>query len=253
MLAAEVSPVAAKTQPTRPAVEVTHVTVHYAGQPAGTNALCDVTLSVGRGERLLLIGPNGAGKTSLMRVLSGLLRPSSGTVAVGGLPAQKARRLVGVVGHHTYLYSELTAEENLRFYADLYGVANPAERARTLLEEVGMLPLANERVDHLSRGQQQRIAVARALVHDPPVLLLDEPDTGLDLAAFERLERLVVRGDRTVVVTTHNLAAGVRLGTRAIVLDRGAAAERIDAFGDDTTSMLARLMAERTNRATAAR
>src|SRR5207248_7070776 len=115
-----------------------------------------------------------------------------------------------------------TAAENLRLYADLYGVDPVADRVAELLERVGLAYLADERVGRLSRGQQQRVTIARALLHDPPVLLLDEPDTGLDLAAFGLLEQLIVAGgDRAVVLTTHNLATGLRLGTRAAVLSRG--------------------------------
>jgi ABC-type multidrug transport system ATPase subunit len=125
------------------------------------------------------------------------------------------------VSHTTYLYDELTAAENLRLYAQLYGVVDPVERAAALLSRVGLSPLADVLVGRLSRGQQQRIAIARALLHDPPVLLLDEPETGLDVAAFGLLEDIATAGARTVVLTTHNLAAGLRLGTRVAVLSRG--------------------------------
>jgi ABC-type multidrug transport system ATPase subunit len=129
--------------------------------------------------------------------------------------------MVGVVSHATYLYDELTAAENLRFYAELYGVPTPARRAEDLLEQVGLAHLAGERVGRLSRGQQQRVTIARALLHDPPVLLLDEPDTGLDLAAFALVAELTTAGQRTLVMTTHNLATGLRLGTRVGVLFKG--------------------------------
>jgi ABC-type multidrug transport system ATPase subunit len=176
---------------------------------------------VSAGERLLLLGPNGAGKTTFIRVFSGLMRPSQGDASILGHAPREARGHVGVVSHFTYLYDELTALENLRLYSELYGVPDPAGRSTRLLEEVGLPQVAHERVGRLSRGQQQRVAIARALVHDPPVLLLDEPDTGLDLAAFALLELLATRGDRAVVLTTHNLAAGIRLGTRVAVLSRG--------------------------------
>jgi heme exporter protein A len=150
------------------------------------------------------------------------MRAEAGRALVMDQPARRARGLVGVVSHATYLYDELTAMENLRFYAELYGVADPARRAAELLERVGLAHLGRERVGRLSRGQQQRVTIARALVHDPPLLLLDEPDTGLDLAAFGLLESLLTTSaERGVVLTTHNLTAGLRLGTRVAVLSRG--------------------------------
>jgi ABC-type multidrug transport system ATPase subunit len=180
-----------------------------------------VSLELGAGERLLLLGPNGAGKSTFIRVFSGLMRAAQGRALVHDRPARGARDLVGVVSHATFLYDELTAVENLRFYASLYAVPQPHDRSRVLLEQVGIPHLADERVARLSRGQQQRVAIARALVHDPPVLLLDEPDTGLDLAAFALLEALTTQGGHTVVLTTHNVSAGMRLGTRVAVLSRG--------------------------------
>jgi len=170
---------------------------------------------------LLLLGPNGAGKSTFIRVFSGLMKAAAGQALVLDQPARAARALVGVVSHVTYLYEELTASENVRLYAELYGVSDPRDRSALLLAQVGMSHLADEPVAHMSRGQQQRVTIARALVHDPPVLLLDEPDTGLDLAAFGLLESLATSGERAVVLTTHNLAAGLRLGTRAAVLSRG--------------------------------
>jgi ABC-type multidrug transport system ATPase subunit len=197
------------------------LTARYAGQSAASTALADISLELEPGERLLLLGPNGAGKSTFIRVFAGLMRPTHGKALVAGQPARSARAQVGVVGHATYLYDELSAAENLRLYAELYGVVEVGPRVAELLEQVGVGRLANEQVGRLSRGQQQRVALARALLHDPQVLLLDEPDTGLDVGAFEMLERLLVEGHRTVVLTTHNLASGVRLGTRAAVLARG--------------------------------
>jgi heme exporter protein A len=183
--------------------------------------LADVTLTVAPGERLLLLGPNGAGKSTFIRVFSGLMRAARGQALVMDRPARQARGLVGVVSHVTYLYDELTASENLRLYAELYGVADAPRRAGELLDQVGLARLSDERVGRLSRGQQQRVTIARALLHNPPVLLLDEPDTGLDLAAFGLFERLMTHDERAVVLTTHNLAAGLRLGTRVAVLSNG--------------------------------
>jgi heme exporter protein A len=197
------------------------LTARYPGQPASAPALRDIDLEVEAGERLLLLGPNGAGKSTFIRVFAGLMHAAQGRALVRGQPARAARSLVGVVSHATYLYDELTALENLRFYAELYRVHQPRQRAMTLLEDVGLTHLANAIVGRLSRGQQQRVTIARALLHDPPVLLLDEPDTGLDLAAFGLVEELTTRNQRTVILTTHNLATGLRLGTRVGVLSRG--------------------------------
>jgi heme exporter protein A len=197
------------------------LTAHYPGQAASAPALLDIDLQVEAGERLLLLGPNGAGKSTFIRVFAGLMHATRGQALVLGQPARSVRGMVGVVSHATYLYEELTAAENLRFYAELYGVPEPVERAEALLSRVGLADLADERVGRLSRGQQQRVTIARALLHDPPVLLLDEPDTGLDLAAFALVEDLTSTSGHTLVMTTHNLATGLRLGTRVGVLSRG--------------------------------
>jgi heme exporter protein A len=197
------------------------LSARYPGQPASTPALLDIDLEVARGERLLLLGPNGAGKSTFIRVFAGLMHASGGKALIAGQPARNVRQQVGVVSHATYLYDELTAAENLRFYAELYQVESPVSRVGWLLEDVGMAALAGAQVGRLSRGQQQRVAIARALLHDPPVLLLDEPDTGLDASAFGLLEALTTAAERTVVLTTHNLASGLRLGTRVGVLSHG--------------------------------
>jgi heme exporter protein A len=204
-----------------PALHAEALGAHYPGQPESSPALSKVNLTLEPGERLLLLGPNGAGKSTFIRVFAGLMRAADGHAWVHGIAARKARHLLGVVSHATFLYDELTAAENLRLYAELYGVRAPARRAAELLERVGLGHAAGELVGRLSRGQQQRVAIARAVVHEPPVLLLDEPDTGLDVAAFHLLEDVVSRPGRSVVLTTHNLSAGLRLGNRAVVLARG--------------------------------
>ena len=203
------------------ALRAHRLTARYPGQPAVAPALVDVDLTVETGERLLLLGPNGAGKSTFIRIFAGLMRATEGQALVLDEDARAARRLVGVVSHATYLYDELSAFENLRLYADLYGVSDAGAAATHVLARVGLHQLASERVSRLSRGQQQRVTIARALVHDPPVLLLDEPDSGLDLAAFGLLEELVSDIRRTVVLTTHNLSNGLRVGTRVAVLAQG--------------------------------
>ncbi|CAA9570036.1 MAG: ABC transporter, ATP-binding protein [uncultured Thermomicrobiales bacterium] len=190
-----------------------------------TVVLRGVDLTVPWGARLALLGPNGAGKSTLLRAIATLSRPNAGAVLLAGVDALAApvaaRRLIGVVAHQTYLYDELTALENLRFYADLYDLPDAAGRAAALLERVGLTARRNVRASSLSRGQQQRLTLARALLHDPPLLLLDEPDTGLDLAAFGLLESLLLGEERTVVLTTHNLRQAARLCDRYAILAGG--------------------------------
>ncbi|MGI9148719.1 MAG: ABC transporter ATP-binding protein [Chloroflexota bacterium] len=219
------------------------LTARYPGQPSTAAALTEISFELNAGERLLLLGPNGSGKSTFIRVFAGLMRAARGSALVLGRPPRLARSLVGVVSHATYLYEELTALENLRLYAQLYRVQPPLARATALLEQVGLEHVANELVSRLSRGQQQRITIARALLHDPPVLLLDEPDTGLDLAAFALLEQLTTSHQRTVILTTHNLATGLRLGTRVGVLSAGRLVHQQDSTSPADAPALAALLA----------
>jgi heme exporter protein A len=191
---------------------------------------------------LLLLGANGAGKSTFIRVFAGLMPASSGRALILDQPARASRHAVGVVSHTHFLYDELTALENLRLFAELYAVANPYQRCADLLEQVGMAALADVRVGSLSRGQQQRITIARALLHEPSVLLLDEPDTGLDIAAFGLLQRLITREPRATVLTTHNLAAGVQLGTRAAVLAHGRIVHEQPTLAPPDVSMLSDIL-----------
>jgi heme exporter protein A len=170
-------------------------------------ALSDVSLSLASGRTLVVFGPNGAGKTTLLRVLATLLRPHAGEVRVLGarLPqeAWAVRGLVGLLGHEPMLYRELTARENLRYHAGLHGVAS--ERVEQLLDAVGMRERAREPLRTLSRGMVQRVAVARAVLHDPPLLLLDEPYANLDPAALELVEPLIGSSSgRTRVICSHD-------------------------------------------------
>lgn len=220
------------------------LSARYPGQSPAAPALSRVSLRIAPGERVLLLGPNGAGKSTLIRVGAGLMRATGGALAIHGHAPRAARRLVGVVGHATYLYEELTARENLRLYGELYGVANVTARADTLLQQLRLGRLGDERLGRLSRGQQQRVALARALMHNPPVLLLDEPDTGLDQAAFRLLENLARSGGQTVLFATHNLATGLRLCSRVVVLAGGRIVHERDGAGPDDTEALAGLVRE---------
>jgi heme ABC exporter ATP-binding subunit CcmA len=187
-----------------------------------------VNFTLAAGRTLTLLGPNGAGKTTLLRILATLTKPSSGEVAVAGLDVRReanaVRRVVGYVGHQPLLYDELTAEENLRFFAKMYGLRDGKRRAAEALALVGLRAQAREQVRTLSRGQTQRLALARGILHAPPVLLLDEPDTGLDEQALELLDYLICErraAGQTTVLTTHALARGLALADDALVLAGG--------------------------------
>jgi heme exporter protein A len=184
--------------------------------------------SVESGEFVALLGPNGAGKTTFLRVLATLSRPSMGHVKVAGhhLPhdAAQVRAKLGVVSHLPLLYPDLTAEENLRFYGRMYGIGNMESRISEVLEMVGLEHRRKDLVRTFSRGMQQRLAIGRAVIHDPEVMLFDEPYTGLDQDASEMLDevlRSVAAEGRTVVMTSHDLARAEDLATRFDILSRG--------------------------------
>jgi heme exporter protein A len=190
-------------------------------------ALTGISVRVGEGETLAVLGPNGAGKTTLLRVLAGLLRPHGGTARVLGaeLPQQrwKVPAQVGYLGHEPLLYRDLTARENLRYHARLHGV-DPA-RVEKLLAATGMLERADEPLRELSAGMVQRLAAARAVLHDPPLLLLDEPRSNLDPAAARLLEPLIGRASgRTRVLVTHDVEGGLREADVALGLRGGSQA-----------------------------
>jgi len=183
-------------------------------------ALRGVSLSVHPGECHLVLGPNGAGKSTLLRLLAGLARPSAGTVLREG-----GRRSIGLLSHQSQLYGELSAAENLAFAARLYGMADPAGRARAGLAAVGLAERADDPVRGLSRGMVQRVAIARALLHGPGVLLLDEPFTGLDPQSSELTLGLLAAeqaAGRALVLVTHDAQEAWALATHTHLLVRGA-------------------------------
>jgi heme exporter protein A len=187
-------------------------------------ALSDVSLSLQQGQTLVVFGPNGAGKTTLLRILATLLRPHEGVVRVLGrpLPAEgwAVRGRIGLLGHEPLLYRELSARENLHFHARLHGVG--PERVVEVLEAVGMRPRAQEPVRELSRGMVQRVAVARAVLHDPELLLLDEPYANLDPAARDLVAGLIGReSGRTRVICSHDPGGGVAEADMVLGLREG--------------------------------
>ncbi|MEQ1855772.1 MAG: heme ABC exporter ATP-binding protein CcmA [Longimicrobiales bacterium] len=191
-------------------------------------AVDGVDLTLARGDFLTVFGPNGAGKSSLLKMLGGAMRATSGTVSIGGVPLDFSdgewRRRVGMLSHQGFLYQQLTAEENLRFYARLFGLEDVDRRVGARLQRVGLSDRAHFAVRKLSHGMRQRLALARALLHDPELVLLDEPYTGLDPAAATVLRGVLqeLRADRrTVVMVTHNIAEGLALATRVAIQVRG--------------------------------
>lgn len=186
------------------------------------------------GEFVALLGPNGAGKTTFLRILASLSRPSMGEVKIASyrLPSQAAavRRRLGVVSHLPLLYGDLTAEENLIFFGRMYTVANLNRRVSDVLELVGLSARRHDLVRTFSRGMQQRLAIGRAVLHDPEVILFDEPHTGLDQDASLMLDnvlRQVAAMGRTIVMTSHDLARSADLASRFDILSRGAIAASV--------------------------
>ncbi|HHW14377.1 MAG TPA: ABC transporter ATP-binding protein [Firmicutes bacterium] len=191
--------------------------------------LSGIDLDLPDGQFLTVFGPNGAGKTTLIRILCLLTRATEGKLSLDGVAvdddsAQRLRRSVGVLSHHTYLYDDLTAAENLRFYGRMYGVGDLERRIPEVLEEVGLTLYFHDPVRHFSRGMQQRLAIARAILHEPAFLFLDEPYTGLDPQGSAVLSRILARlknERRTVVMITHNFDEGLALADQVMILAKG--------------------------------
>jgi heme exporter protein A len=192
-------------------------------------------LHVVSGKCLALVGPNGAGKTTLLRILATLSKPTAGSVRIAGIDladgAAEIRQKIGFLSHQPLLYGDLSAQENLRFYGRMYDVANLHERISSMLRQVGLERNRHDLVRTFSRGMKQRLAIARALLHDPPVLLLDEPYTGLDQQATGILDavlRDVGPSSRAALLTTHDLEHGLSVSHRVAVLVNGKIAYEMD-------------------------
>ncbi len=205
-------------------------------------ALRDVALRVVPGSTVALLGRNGAGKTTLLRIIAGLSKPSQGSVNIFGsdVRGEAARRRIGVLGHGISLYDELSAIENLTLYASLYGLDNPKKKAVEWLERTGLDRVRDGLVREFSRGMRQRLAVARAFIHDPEVLLFDEPFTALDDRAIAVLQKLLDDAHaegRTIVMSTHQLKEALVLATDVALIKRGQiafAGPRTQEMVDDT-------------------
>lgn len=207
-------------------IELEDVTKKYGN----FKVLEGLTFSVDEGESFALLGPNGVGKTTLVRILSTLIRPTSGAIKIDGVDIaeepEEVKARIGVVSHNPFLYDDLTARENLEFYCDLYDA--PRERAPSLLERVNLMDRADDLVGTFSRGMKQRLSIARSILHDPRVLILDEPTGGLDIKSREDFFTMI--GDLgdlgvTILLTTHHMDVAERLCDRAAIMDKGTIVE----------------------------
>lgn len=205
-------------------ISITNVTKRYGRK----RVLRGIDLKVSEGEVVALLGANGAGKTTLMRIVAGLSSPDRGEVLLGGATAKSAgnelRRYIGLVSHRPLLYDDLTGVENLSFFASMYDIQNAEQRIESVLNAVDLWHRRRDPVRTYSRGMVQRLAIARAILHDPPILLLDEPDTGLDQASAETLHGLIRTlgaSNRAILLTTHNLDRALAWGDSVCLLVDG--------------------------------
>jgi heme exporter protein A len=224
-----------------PAVKAVALCLAISNRPI----LHDIHLTVPPGQTVALLGANGAGKSTLLKLLASLTHPSSGSVELFGHPigptANQARSRVGLISHQPILYRDLSARENLEFFAELYDVPDPAARATDVLKLVSLLDRADDPVKTLSRGMTQRVSIARALVHGPDLLLADEPFDGLDAASVGALEGLLgqLRSEiKTVIFTNHDIQGSLNLADRAVVLQRGRVAIDQPTEGLDVKTVL---------------
>ena len=219
----------------RARLNVVDVARHYGRR----KALSQISFTCSGGEMVGLLGPNGAGKSTLLNILATILTPSKGTIEYGEMPVADGaaiRSQLGMLGHDLFLYPELTARENLTFFAHLYGLHDASSRALSALERAGLAERADDFVSGFSRGMRQRVALERALLHDPKLILLDEPFTGLDQTSTQALvDRLEERrrSGCVIVLATHDLDVADGLLTRAIFLKNG----RIVGTDDETTNL----------------
>lgn len=208
----------------KPAIEINKLTKSYGR----TAVLRGLDLKLDWGEVVTILGSNGSGKTTLINIISSLTKPDSGTIEVGGIDVRDrgaaVRRFIGVVTHGHLLYEQLTGYENLRFHAAMFGICKPDEQIIIVARQLGVEAHLNQRVGTLSHGTQKRISIARALLHNPPLLMMDEPESGLDQEAQGMLEgviRELAESGRTVLMTTHNLDKVMAMSRRIAILRGG--------------------------------
>jgi len=187
-----------------------------------------IDLTIDRGDRYILFGSNGAGKTTLVKILSTILPADSGDLTIFGRkikkPSKDVKTLIGFMSHEPYLYNELTAWENLNFYASLYSVKDKEEQIKNLLNEVGLSHRLNDRIGSFSRGMKQRLSIARTILHSPDIIFLDEPYTGLDIRAQEILNNIIIRLNnegKTFFLITHDINRGCEIASRRGLLSQG--------------------------------
>ncbi len=198
------------------------------------DALRGINLDIFPGEFWIIVGPNGAGKTTLLKILSTLSKPTSGKINIADLSLtnqsrQQMRREIGFIGHFSFLYGNLTAAENLKFYSTMYGLKNIDQLVKMRLRQVGLSERQDDLVRNFSRGMQQRLTIARILLPDPKVILLDEPCSGLDQQGIDLLTKLLsslITANRVIIMTTHNLQLGWELATHYAILDHGQIVEQ---------------------------
>ena len=210
-----------------PAIRVEALYKGFGGPPV----LRGLDMEIGWGGSLVIFGANGSGKTTLLRLLATRYRPDRGSIRIAGLETSRSaasiRRRIGVVAHHPMIYRNMTCEENLAFFGRMYGLENVGERVGEVLAQVGLEARRGQRVRTLSHGMQKRLAMARAVLHDPPILLMDEPESGLDQGALEGMESLREMDSgrrRTIIAATHNVEWGLGWGERVAVLRGGSIA-----------------------------
>jgi len=206
--------------------------VHDITKNFGSMTVLDnVNFSVKGGEFLTIVGPNGAGKTTLIKIMATLVNATGGTVEIGGFNVKKSpekvRGIIGVISHNTYLYNELTAGENLKFFEKMYAIPDSDKRVDEVLGETGLSDRKHDRVGTFSRGMKQRLSIARAILHKPAVLLLDEPYTGLDQQASASLESVLdslTGSGITTIMISHDLKRGLALADQVMIMASGTVA-----------------------------
>lgn len=223
-----------------PLIHVQNLHKRYAAK----SILKGVNLAIGEGEVVALLGANGAGKSTLLRIIAGLMKADRGEIQLGGVPMQKAgielRRYVGLVSHAPLLYNHLSGLENLTFFANLYDLQKSTTRVEAVLHAVDLWRRRHDLVRTYSRGMQQRLAIARAILHDPPVLLLDEPDTGLDLQSSHMLQSLLEQlsdNRRAILFSTHNLDRALTWANSVALLIRGTITQHPATAALDSTAL----------------